>query len=207
MSDDKTTTHERLLREAAALFARRGYSGTSMSDIAREVGVRKASLYNYYSSKEDLLMDLLEQSLGSWTEACEQDFDSETNLEVRLAAYLRSLVEFGRTNPQAMALIRLATAQVPGDLRIRVRECCAEYEAKWRRELTGLFREAVDRGEIEPADPATLSLAWGIFLDGVAIRFIFATEGTEAVVSNLQSLWEFFWRGISGNSPSTEISL
>jgi AcrR family transcriptional regulator len=44
MSKDKSTTHERLLQEAADLFARRGYSGTSMSDIAREVGVRKASL-------------------------------------------------------------------------------------------------------------------------------------------------------------------
>lgn len=207
MSEDTITTHERLLHEAAALFARRGYSGTSMSDIAREVGVRKASLYNYYSSKEDLLMALLEQSLCSWTEACTQDLSQETDLETRLAISLQSLVEFARTNPQAMALIRLATAQVPGDLRPRVEAHLSKHEAQWHAELTEHFRQAVESGEVQPADPATLALAWGIFLDGIAVRFILATGRTDAVVENLQTLWNLFWRGLTGNDPRTEISV
>ena len=206
MNNEKNTTHERLLQEAAALFARRGYSGTSMSDIAREVGVRKASLYNYYRSKEDLLMALLEQSLSAWTEACDHQFDDQATLETKLAAYLTSLVEFGRTNPQAMALIRLATAQVPGDLRIKVQDRFADYESTWHQELTTIFRQAVDSGEIRPADPASLALAWGIFLDGIAVRFVFANERTEALVNNLHTLWSLFWRGLSGTDPQTEIS-
>jgi AcrR family transcriptional regulator len=207
MNDDTATTHERLLHEAAALFARRGYSGTSMSDIAKEVGVRKASLYNYYSSKEDLLMALLEQSVCSWAEACAQDLAEETDLEDRLAVYLQSLVVFARTNPQAMALIRLATAQVPGDLRPRVQAHLSEHEAQWHAELTEHFRQAVESGEVQPADPAALALAWGIFLDGIAVRFILATERTDVVVNNLQTLWNLFWRGLTGNDARTEISV
>jgi len=207
MSDDKTTTHERLLQEAAALFARRGYSGTSMSDIAREVGVRKASLYNYYSSKADLLMDLLEQSLSSWSQACDQHSEGIDDIEGQLAAHLQSAVDFSRAHPQAMALIRLATAQVPGDLRRRVQSRCSDYEVKWRQEMTGLFQQAVDRGEVRSSDPAVLALFWSVFLDGILVNRVFATEKTESVVSSLQSLWEFFWRGVSGTSPHTEISL
>ena len=207
MADETATTHERLLQEASTLFARRGYSGTSMSDIAGEVGVRKASLYNYYSSKEDLLMDLLERSLSSWTEACDHDFSEETGLETRLAAYLQSLVEFARTNPQAMALISLATAQVPGDLRPRVHEHLSRHEGEWHTKLTDLFQHAIDRGEIRPGDPSTLALSWGIFLDGIAVKFLIPTARTEAVVENLQTLWNLFWRGLTGNDARTEITV
>lgn len=46
---------EVLLREAAASFNRRGYHGTSLTEIARKLGVTKAALYTYVPSKEELL--------------------------------------------------------------------------------------------------------------------------------------------------------
>jgi AcrR family transcriptional regulator len=209
MNDETTSTHERLLQEAAALFARRGYSGTSMSDIAREVGVRKASLYNYYPSKEDLLLDLLERSLRSWTESCYHGFKrtDADSLEVKLSAYLDSVVGFARTHPQAMALIRLATAQVPGELRAKVHKQFETYETEWHNDLVEMFRKAVDSGEITSADPEILTLAWGIFIDGIAVRFVLANDRTNAIIDNLQPLWRLFWRGLGGIDPQTEISV
>lgn len=44
-----------LLHEAAAAFNRQGFHGTSLSDIAKKLGVTKAALYTYVPSKEDLL--------------------------------------------------------------------------------------------------------------------------------------------------------
>ena len=44
-----------LTREAARLFAERGYHGTSIGDLAQALGVQKASLYAHISSKQDLL--------------------------------------------------------------------------------------------------------------------------------------------------------
>ena len=46
---------EVLLREAAASFNRRGYHGTSLTEIAKKLGVTKAALYTYVPSKEELL--------------------------------------------------------------------------------------------------------------------------------------------------------
>lgn len=205
MHDARTTTHDRLLHEARGLFARRGYGGTSMSRIAGAVGVQKASLYNYYASKADLLMEILEQSLSSWSEACRRSLEGSETTEQRLAAYLGAAVEFSRSNPQTMALIRLAAAQVPGDLRLRVQSLIAGYEGSWRAEVTDLFKEAIDRGEVRSGDPETLALYWSILLDGILTNRVFATDKTESVVSDLQALWRYFWRGISGNEPQTEI--
>lgn len=48
-------TRERILQTALALFAEKGYAGTSMSDIAGALGLSKAALYRHYESKQAIL--------------------------------------------------------------------------------------------------------------------------------------------------------
>lgn len=47
---------ERILRQAAELFARQGFSGTSMNEVAQACGVSKAALYHYVRDKSELLL-------------------------------------------------------------------------------------------------------------------------------------------------------
>ena len=54
-------TKERILETALALFARSGYLGTSMSDIARELGISKGALYKHYTSKQEILDSIVER--------------------------------------------------------------------------------------------------------------------------------------------------
>jgi AcrR family transcriptional regulator len=49
---------EELTRIAARLFAERGYQGTSLADLAEQLGMQKPSLYHHISSKEDLLWEV-----------------------------------------------------------------------------------------------------------------------------------------------------
>lgn len=48
-------TKERIMEAALALFAQSGYLGTSMSDIAKQLGITKAALYKHYASKQEIL--------------------------------------------------------------------------------------------------------------------------------------------------------
>ena len=48
-------TKERILETALELFAQSGYLGTSMSDIAKQLGITKAALYKHYASKQEIL--------------------------------------------------------------------------------------------------------------------------------------------------------
>ena len=57
-------TRARILEVAARLFAERGYAGTSVRDIAAELGVANPSLYYHFKSKEDILTELLAEPLG-----------------------------------------------------------------------------------------------------------------------------------------------
>src|SRR5437764_15222571 len=49
---------QELTRIAARLFAERGYQGTSLADLAEQLGMQKPSLYHHISSKEDLLWEI-----------------------------------------------------------------------------------------------------------------------------------------------------
>jgi AcrR family transcriptional regulator len=52
---------EEILDEATQLFAERGYEGTSMADLAEKVGLRKASLFHHFASKDVLYGAVLER--------------------------------------------------------------------------------------------------------------------------------------------------
>ena len=54
-------TKERILRIALELFAQNGYLGTSMNDIAGQLGFTKAALYKHYASKQEILDTIVER--------------------------------------------------------------------------------------------------------------------------------------------------
>ncbi len=54
-------TKTRILETALELFAQRGYLGTSMSDIAKQLGITKAALYKHYAGKEEILSRIVER--------------------------------------------------------------------------------------------------------------------------------------------------
>ena len=55
-------TKEMIMEEALKQFSRKGYDGTSMSDIAEPLGISKAALYKHYKSKQEIFEKIIEES-------------------------------------------------------------------------------------------------------------------------------------------------
>ena len=70
-SSDKPT-RQRILEAAARLFSERGYAGASVRDIAAELGIANPSLYYHFSSKEEMLAELLSEPLRRVERAVEE---------------------------------------------------------------------------------------------------------------------------------------
>lgn len=64
----KGTKKEVIKTEAARLFLAKGYSATSMRDLAEQVGVEAASLYNHIASKSELLQDICFKVANEYTQ-------------------------------------------------------------------------------------------------------------------------------------------
>ena len=90
-------TKERILRIALELFAQNGYLGTSMNDIARQVGFTKAALYKHYASKQEILDKIVERMNKMDYERAETYEMPETEPDGFAEAYLHTPVQKIRT--------------------------------------------------------------------------------------------------------------
>ena len=85
-----------LTREAARLFAERGYHGTSIGDIAQALGVQKASLYAHISSKQDLLYEAMRSGADAFhgaLDAIPENLPATDRIRLAMRAHLRVVAE------------------------------------------------------------------------------------------------------------------
>ena len=90
------TRRNELVRQAARLFAEKGYHGTSTSDLARAMGVQKGSLYAHIESKADLLWEVASEGATAFHAALDAVPEDAAPLEkIRLAlrGHLRVVAE------------------------------------------------------------------------------------------------------------------
>jgi AcrR family transcriptional regulator len=63
-NEQKAATRRRLLEAAETVFARRGFHGASVDEIAREAGATTGALYAHFAGKEDLFLQLLDHTMA-----------------------------------------------------------------------------------------------------------------------------------------------
>ena len=86
-------TKERILETALELFAQSGYLGTSMSDIASELGITKGALYKHYTSKQEILSSIVERMNKMDYERAEEYEMPEVEPDGFAEAYLHTPIE------------------------------------------------------------------------------------------------------------------
>ena len=91
-----STRRRELSREAARLFAQKGYHGTSIGDIAEAMGVQKGSLYAHIASKEDLLYETMREGADAFhavLDAIPEDAPAVEKIRLALRGHLRVVAE------------------------------------------------------------------------------------------------------------------
>lgn len=100
--DDERSTADRILDAAEALFAERGFNGTSVRDIASSVGLNPASLYNHFANKEALYEAVLARGIRPLIEVLERAAESE---ELEAGAIIDAVMDHLATTPHLPRLI------------------------------------------------------------------------------------------------------
>ncbi len=195
------STRDRVRRAALELFGEKGYDGASMSDLAERVGVAKPSLYNYYRSKDDLLLDLVEQGMSEWDNFCMAPFAAGGSFERQLGHHLRLVLEFARERPNQVAIFHLASTHVQGELAIRVQSLLNEFENRLSSRVRERLVEAVASGELPAVDPAEAQLFLATFFHGVLFLQTNCPQQAEAVAGRLPAIWTYLYRALSGRAP------
>lgn len=138
---------EAILRSAARAFSRRGYHGTSMDDIAKELLMTKGALYYYFRDKEDILYACHDYSLSLVLENLAQVEASDAGTEEKLRELIKAHVNvmLDALQGSAMALDFNALSPHLLDIIIAKRD---KFEKGMRR----LIAQGMQEGVFTPGD-------------------------------------------------------
>ena len=96
---------EEIVAEATRLFAERGYEGTSMGDLAERVGLRKASLFHHFESKDALYATVLSELMVAVQVSIVAAVAAEGSYVDRLDALTASMTDLLGNQPHAARLL------------------------------------------------------------------------------------------------------
>jgi TetR/AcrR family transcriptional repressor of nem operon len=138
--------HDDVLRIAFDQFWRKGVRGASLSDIARDAGVQRGSLYNAFGSKEALFLCAYERYANEYLRSLQKVLGSGS-LRARLTAFFDVTIKNFRSGspprgcPTTRGLMELSPVEGEG-LDENARQAFADLMAR----ITGLIQEALSEG-------------------------------------------------------------
>ena len=132
-------SRQRLLDAAANEFASEGYAGANINRISLAAGFAKGTVYNYFPSKRDLMLALIDAVACAHTEAVLQQVESEQDPARRLGGFFRAGFAFVEQH-SAQARVIVNTVYGP-DAEIRERV----YKA-YERLFTWIAKDIVEAG-------------------------------------------------------------
>ncbi len=143
-------TREDILDAAAQVFRQKGFHGASMQDIAEAVDLKKASLYHHVSSKQDILLAILDRALELLLERISaisnQDIPADKKLRQMIREYLQILAE----NTDLSAVLLFEHRSLERKQHARHVPNRDRFESLWRQVLV----EGVSAKLFECDDPA-----------------------------------------------------
>jgi len=162
------TKRQKILEVAEETFRELGFEGASMGEISARVGGSKATLYNYFSSKEELFFEIAFSAIEAEFETTHALLDAAGDLITVLTTFGEGLLRCLYTPPSAIEVRRLIFAE---SRRSDLGKIC--YERGVQRSharLSRFLREAMRQGKLRETDPAVA--AWHLYglLDSTLLR-------------------------------------
>jgi AcrR family transcriptional regulator len=189
----------RILDVAAALFLARGYLGTSLREIATQVGMKPGSLYYHFTSKEALLQAILQRGIDVMVVAfrgaaeATQDADGRTRFAAHVRAHLSALFEHGPYTAAHVTTFRTAPATVYAAI-VPERDA---YEAMW----SDLLRDLEARGELDSGIPVGLSRLTLFGAMNSAVEWFDPQRGQLDPFA--EAITRQFWSGLASSPGAT----
>jgi len=134
------------IKSAAAVFAEKGFHGSSTRDIAERMGIKQGSLYYYFKSKEEALGEVCLFGIGDYVEHMKVIAASEQSFEAKLMATVTSHLSSYREKNEALKVHNDERLYLPEDKRSKLKSLGSSY----RQLLEAIFEEGVASGTLRP---------------------------------------------------------
>jgi TetR/AcrR family transcriptional regulator, cholesterol catabolism regulator len=189
---------QKVLDTAARLFRDKGYAATTMREVAERCGIRAASLYYHFPSKDEILAEVFDYGVRHVSDAVRGAVErlpraasSYDKVRAAIVAHLESFFVYGDYTATNIRVF----GQAPRGVQRRNRKLRDRYERYWQR----LLEEARRRGELRRG--LDLTTARLFLIGGLNHTLEWYTKGRGASFEELADRYaKLFFHGIGGRN-------
>ncbi|HLT36958.1 MAG TPA: TetR/AcrR family transcriptional regulator, partial [Enhygromyxa sp.] len=167
--ESRAVYRQAIIDAAIRIFGRTGFNATKIADVAAEAGVATGTLYNYFSSKEDIFLSILDdgrERLGAELELCTKIDEPLQRMRELIRVMFEFLEEHG-----ALFTIYMQIGANPIDFRRDANAGDEKFRQFILSQFTAALTEAGDRVRSD-YPPQTLAMALGGLLSGAVARWV-----------------------------------
>ncbi len=187
----KNDTREKILQVAAKLFIRQGYTATSISQIAGEIGIGKATVYHHFPDKEAIVYALLDRSSSRVHETL-----SAVNAGNDPHKQIEAIAKAGiRLRGESFDLFQVIRREVPGS-RNRVHAELASFFVDYTTQFTEAIQTGIRRGLFRRVDPSEAARTLLTMLAGLYVQIYLSGNRIANPEKTIHSMLEIFFHGI-----------
>jgi AcrR family transcriptional regulator len=139
---------QEILKTASFLFKEKGYTAVTMRDIAKEMNIKAASLYNHIHSKQELLTLIIIKVAQDFTQGMEEIHKQPISSVEKLKKIVALHVQISSNNPNGMAVLNNDWMHLKNQL-----DAYLKMRNTYEENLRNIITEGIAKGEIINVNP------------------------------------------------------
>ena len=147
-------TRQLIIDSAAPIFNKKGYAGTSMSDLTTATGLTKGSIYGNFKDKDDVAVHAFQHNIDLIFDFFSKELKAAGSTMDKLLAYPRGFRKIYRMILSYGGCPILNTAVEADDTHAVLRKMAVDVLAKWKKSIISLVEEGKTEGVIDMATNA-----------------------------------------------------
>lgn len=151
VDDDGELSRESILREAVAIFSEKGYRATSLEDVAARLGVTRPSIYYYYKSKQEILLQAHLEAADTIFKTAYEIIERPLTVKEKFIKLIENHIIDIAKNAKLVGIFYEEEKEL-SKTDVRVKEL-REKRSRYIERFGNLYREGVAQGIFQNTNP------------------------------------------------------
>jgi TetR/AcrR family transcriptional regulator, transcriptional repressor for nem operon len=147
-------TRQLIIESAAPIFNKKGYAGTSISDLTTATGLTKGSIYGNFKDKDDVAVNAFQHNIDLIFDFFSKELKAAESTMDKLLAYPRGFRKVYRMILSYGGCPILNTAVEADDTHAMLRKMAVDVLVKWKKSIASLIEKGKAEGVIDSATDA-----------------------------------------------------
>ncbi len=186
--EEQTRRRHEIFHAAVHLFLKQGFQETSMRQIAKAAGVGKSTLYDYFPTKDDILVFTVEDEIIEALAHAREITNEELSAEKKLRQIMQMQMRFLEDNKQLLVKLNFESQRLKAESQERIQEKRHAYQDLVR----SIIEEGIHNGEFRKVNPLLAARTLLLLLTSV----IYTTRPTGSPEAMLKDAMDIFFGGV-----------